>query len=88
MKSHRLFSPKISKVQTSFVVEIRLIHLCHKMPDVCARLMDVLVAVEVNFFFLEGADQPFRVSVLPRTPSPSYRNLKVSMMREGGDIST
>ena len=30
--------------------------------------MDVLIGVEVDFFFLEGSDQPFGVSVLPGHP--------------------
>lgn len=48
-----------------------------KLPDAISRFIDVLIGVEVNFFFLEGADQPFGVLVLPRTPSPRYANLQV-----------
>ena len=52
-----------------------MIHLCDKMIDTLSRFMDVLVVVEMNFFLLEGADESFGVSVLPRTSSASYRNL-------------
>ena len=54
-----------------------IIHVCDKMPNAAPRFMDVLIGVEVDFFFLEGSDQPFGVSVLPRTSSPGYRNLDV-----------
>ena len=55
-----------------------VIHLCDKMIDAFSRFMDVPVVVEVNFFLLEGSDQPFgNLSVLPRTPSASYRNLNI-----------
>ena len=47
-----------------------MIHLCNKLPDAFSGFMDVLIGVEVNLFFLEGSDQPFGVSVFPRTPSP------------------
>ena len=52
-----------------------VIHLCDKLPDARSGFMDVLIGVEVNFFFLEGSDQPFGVSVLPRTSSPRDGNL-------------
>ena len=62
-----------------------MIHLCDKLPDALSRFMDVLIGVEVNFFFLEGSDQPFGVPVLPRTPSPGYGNLN-AMMPERREI--
>ena len=39
--------------------------------------LNILVIIEVNFFFLAGADQPFGIPVLPRTSAASYglRNL-------------
>ena len=43
-----------------------MIHLCDKMPDACSRLGYILIVIEVNFFLLEGSDQAFRISVLPR----------------------
>jgi len=52
-----------------------VIHLCDKMTDAISGFMDVLRVIEVNFFLLEGSDESFRISVLPRTPSPSYGNL-------------
>ena len=52
----------------------QMIHLCDKTPDAISRLMDVLIVVEVNFFFLEGANESFRISVLPRPPSVCYGN--------------
>ena len=52
-----------------------MIHLSDKLPNAVSSLGHILVVIEVNFFLLEGADQPFGVSVLPRTPSASYRNL-------------
>ena len=37
-----------------------VIHLCDKLPDARSGFMDVVIGVEVNFFFLEGSDQTFR----------------------------
>ena len=54
-----------------------MIHLCNKMTDTLSGFVDVLVVVEVNFFLLEGSDKSFGVSVLPRTPAASYRNLNI-----------
>jgi len=48
-----------------------IIDVCDKLPDALSRFVDVVIVVEVNFFFLEGSDQPFGISVLPRTPSAS-----------------
>ena len=57
-----------------------MIHLCDKMTNAGSRFVDVLIGVEVNFFLLEGSDQPFGVSVLPRSPSMCYRNLNPMML--------
>ena len=62
-----------------------VIHLCDKMTDVCSGFSNILIGVEVNFFFLEGSDQPFGVPILPRTPSPGYGNLNV-MIPEHRDV--
>ena len=48
------------------------IYLCEKMTDALSSLGNILVIVEVDFFFLEGADASVGVSVLPRTPAASY----------------
>ena len=53
-----------------------VIHLSDKITDTISRFVDVLIVVEVNFFRLAGADEAFRISVLPRTPARGYGNLK------------
>ena len=53
-----------------------VIDLFNKMPDTCFNFYDVIIVIEMNFFFLERSDESFgNLSVLPRTPSASYGNL-------------
>jgi len=60
----------------------QMIDVCDKMLDAISRFVDVLRVVKVDFFFLEGADPPFSVSVLPReTSSVCDRNLN-AMLRQ------
>ena len=57
-------------------------HLCDKIPDTGSRFVDVLIVVEMNFFLFEGADQLFRIPVLPRTPpTGKHRYLNVRCIR-------
>ena len=46
-----------------------MIHLCDKMSNAFSRLGYILIAIEVDFFRLEGSDQALGISVLPRTVS-------------------
>ena len=57
------------KLMVDFIQAFLVIHLFYKMTDAFSCLGNILVIIEVNFFFLERSDQPFSVSVLPRTPS-------------------
>ena len=41
-----------------------VIHVFDKMPDAVSRLGYILIGIEVNFFFLERADESFSISVL------------------------
>ena len=59
----------------------QMIDVCDKMLDAISRFVDVLIVVKVDFFFLEGVDQPFSVSVLPRASSLGDRNLN-AMLRQ------
>ena len=59
----------------------QMIDVCDKMLDAISRFVDVLIVVKVDFFFLEGADQPFSVSVFPRVSSVCDRNLN-AMLRQ------
>ena len=63
-----------------------MIHLCDKIPDVLASLIDVLILSEVNGFFFNGADDSFSISILPRVSPPCDRNLN-AMCLERVNIS-
>ena len=54
-----------------------MIDVFDKMTDAVSRLGDVFIVIDVDFFFLEGADESFSISVLPRTPPTGDRNLQV-----------
>ena len=63
-----------------------MIHLCDKrFPDALSSFGNILVVIEVNFFFLESSDESFSIPILPRTPSPGYGNLNV-MIPERRDV--
>ena len=55
------------------------------MTDAHFRFDYIVIVIEVNFFFLESADEPFRITVLPRTPSMCSRDFN-AMTHEGRDI--
>ena len=62
-----------------------MIDVFDKMPDAVSRLGDVFILIDVDFFFLEGADESFGISVLPRTPPTGDRNLN-AMLSERREI--
>ena len=60
-----------------------MIHLFDKMSDAISRLGDVLIVIEMNFFLFEGADESFRISVLPGPSAPSDRDLNAVFCERG-----
>ena len=52
-----------------------IIDVCDKMPDMFSRFVDVVIVVEMNFFFLKGADESFSISVLLRASAVCHGNL-------------
>ena len=46
-----------------------IIDVCDKISDAISRFGDALIVIDVNFFLLEGANESFGVSVLPRATS-------------------
>ena len=62
-------------------------HLCDKrFPDALSGLSDTIVVIDVNFFLLERADEPFDIPVLPRVSTLGNGNLN-AMSLERCDIS-
>ena len=55
------------------------------MPDAISSLGDILIVIDVNFFLLEGADESFSISILPRASSLGDGNLN-AMFFERGNI--
>ena len=64
-----------------------IIDVCDKMPDAISSLGDILIVIDVNFFFLESANESFGISILPRASSLGDGNLN-AMSLERGNIGT
>ena len=59
-----------------------MIHPCDKLPNAISHLGNILVVIEVNFFFLERADESFSIPVLPRAPATRYGNLNAMVLEQ------
>ena len=57
--------------------------VCDKISDAISRLGEALILIAVNFLLFEGADESFRISVLPRAASVCDRNLNTMFLEQG-----
>ena len=60
-----------------------IIDVCDKISDAISRLGDALIVIEVDFFFLERADESFSISVLPRPSTVCDGNLNTMCFERG-----